>query len=189
MRAPIRIVTLVLALLTMQAPSASSYDPPPASSALLRGIDFTSATPLDEDYRREFQGCDGVLGAARKDRFRGFRLSGDYRCSTDPSRVKTLLMARSTGKASWRSISMDRGHRGAAQSGGVQMAGRSRRPICAAHRSSGNHMVAMIATIRRHKSIRTSIPSSSFRLRASDALPGVNRPRSAANSATRLAST
>lgn len=86
--------------MTASALAAQSYRPPPASATLLERMDFASAVPVDEAYRREFTACDGALpGAAGKDHFRGvdLRLPGvpearqHYLCSRDPSEVRALL--------------------------------------------------------------------------------------------------
>lgn len=70
---------------------------------MLKGVDFSKAKPLDEDYRKQFVACDGDAPVhAGKDKFRGFALSGNYRCSTDPSRVKALLQL-ADGAIYWES--------------------------------------------------------------------------------------
>jgi hypothetical protein len=63
----------------------TGYTPPPASADVLRGIDFASANPLDEAYRGEFDRCD------RENIFKGVRMTGFRRCSTDPNRARALL--------------------------------------------------------------------------------------------------
>jgi hypothetical protein len=61
------------------------YTPPPASTGVLRDVDFAAARPLDEDYRAQFDRCD------RENIFRGVRMTGFRRCNTDPNRVRALL--------------------------------------------------------------------------------------------------
>jgi hypothetical protein len=63
----------------------ADYVPPAASAALLGAVDFRNAVPIDEDYRAQFASCD------RNNVFRGFGLTGHYRCASDPSNVKALL--------------------------------------------------------------------------------------------------
>src|SRR5690242_13739854 len=68
---------LVFACLALGLPTrqAMAYDPPAPSLPLLRGVDLTTATPLDENYRLQFVACDeGVTGVGPKDHFRGHRL-------------------------------------------------------------------------------------------------------------------
>jgi hypothetical protein len=36
----------------------AAYTPPQASADVLRGVDFSTARPLDETYRAEFDRCD-----------------------------------------------------------------------------------------------------------------------------------
>lgn len=79
--------------------SAQTYDPPVLSKSLLGGAKLSSSRPLDEDYRLQFVGCDGMSTTAMKDHFRGHDLIRPntpqskqyYLCSRDPSRVKALL--------------------------------------------------------------------------------------------------
>lgn len=74
---------MMLAALYVAPPPA--YTPPPASASVLRDVDFAAARPLDENYRAEFDRCD------RENIFRGVRMTGFRRCSTDPNRVRALL--------------------------------------------------------------------------------------------------
>jgi hypothetical protein len=67
------------------ASAADSYVPPAASSGLLKGIDFSKATPVDEAYRAEFKRCDD------QNRFRHYTLPGWRKCSSDKNNVRTLL--------------------------------------------------------------------------------------------------
>lgn len=86
MRTLLTTTVMLLALYgaprTVQPPR---YAPPPASAGVLRDVDFASARPLDEDYRAQFDRCD------RENIFRGVRMTGFRRCSTDPNRVRALL--------------------------------------------------------------------------------------------------
>jgi hypothetical protein len=61
------------------------YTPPPASAAAVGDVDFAGASPLDEDYRAQFDLCD------RRNIFRGVTMVGFRRCSNDPNRVRALL--------------------------------------------------------------------------------------------------
>ena len=82
------IVGAVLLLAVNAAPPARqrpAYAPPPASAGVLRGVDFAAALPLDEDYRAQFDRCD------RENIFRGVRMVGFRRCTSDPNRVRALL--------------------------------------------------------------------------------------------------
>jgi hypothetical protein len=85
------VVTLLLSAL-YAAPRAArppaSYTPPAASAGAVRDVDFAAAAPLDEDYRAQFERCD------RENIFRGVRMTGFRRCSTDPNRVRALLKFR-----------------------------------------------------------------------------------------------
>jgi hypothetical protein len=73
-------------LLGYVAPSqVFAYEPPEGSRALLNGIDFASATPVDEDYRGEFRRCDDT------NVFRGQHLQGWRQCSGDKNNVEALL--------------------------------------------------------------------------------------------------
>lgn len=55
-----------------------------AAAPLLKNVDFANAKPKNEDYRNEFVRCDGdAPGKVGIGTFRGFPLSGNYRCSTD----------------------------------------------------------------------------------------------------------
>jgi hypothetical protein len=67
------------------APQLPVYTPPTASAGAVRDVDFSAARPLDEDYRAQFARCD------RENIFRGKRMRGRSRCSTDPNRVRALL--------------------------------------------------------------------------------------------------
>ncbi len=101
------LVTLGIAVLAFHAYAA---EPPASSADVLKAVEFSAATPLDESYRGEFVGCDGAAGASRKDKFLGFnlRLPGVaeskqyYLCSRDPSNVKALLRLKD-GAIYWRS--------------------------------------------------------------------------------------
>jgi len=64
---------------------AQTYEPPPASAALLENINFEDAVPVDEDYRAEFKRCD------EENVFRGNTLSGWRKCSGDKNNVEALL--------------------------------------------------------------------------------------------------
>jgi hypothetical protein len=84
---------------------AVDYTPPPASAALLSGIDFNAATTIDEAYKAEFANCD------ESNTFRGFTLTGHYRCksqnaqghdTSDRNNVKALLRL-SNGAIYWHS--------------------------------------------------------------------------------------
>jgi hypothetical protein len=87
---PFSVVAAVIWL--TGAAVAQTHVPPAASADLLRGVDFSKAKPVDEEYRKQFVACDGdAPGEVGKNKFRGFTLSGNYRCSTDPSRIKVLL--------------------------------------------------------------------------------------------------
>lgn len=82
------IVAAVLTLAVYGAPpprQPPAYAPPAASAAVLRDVDFAAARPLDEDYRAQFDRCD------RENIFRGVRMNGFRRCSTDPNRARALL--------------------------------------------------------------------------------------------------
>jgi hypothetical protein len=76
---------LLLAASGATAPQPPVYTPPPASAGAVRDVDFSLARPLDEDYRAQFERCD------RENIFRGARMKGFRRCSTDPNRVRALL--------------------------------------------------------------------------------------------------
>jgi hypothetical protein len=85
---------------------ALAYDPPASSKPLLKGVDFTAAGALDEEYRLQFVACDrGMAGVGPKDHFRGkkLRLAGKpekkqyYLCSRDPSNVEALLTLKDGG--------------------------------------------------------------------------------------------
>lgn len=67
------------------ASAADAYAPPTTSRDLLKDIDFSKATPLDENYRAEFKRCD------EHDEFRGHKLVGWRRCSGDKNNVRALL--------------------------------------------------------------------------------------------------
>jgi hypothetical protein len=96
--------------------AVDAHTPPARSAALLSGVDFAAAAPLNEDYRMQFVGCDGeALGSnapdgAGKDMFRGHSLRREgrpddqqyYLCSRDPSRVAALLRL-SDGAVYWES--------------------------------------------------------------------------------------
>jgi hypothetical protein len=84
---------------------AADYVPPAASAALLKGIDFKKAVPVDEAYRAEFANCD------KNNKFRGVDLTGDYRCKkmnaagkdiSDPNRAEALLRL-ANGAIYWHS--------------------------------------------------------------------------------------
>ncbi len=91
------------ALVCFSTAQAADYAPPEASKDLLKAIDFSAASPISADYHRQFIRCDGLATRGQgKDKFRGFALSGDYRCSTDPSRVKALLKL-GNGAVMWES--------------------------------------------------------------------------------------
>lgn len=77
------IVGAVLLLAAAAAPPA--YTPPPASADAVRDVDFSAASPLDEDYRAQFERCD------RENIFRGALMKGFRRCKNDPNRVRALL--------------------------------------------------------------------------------------------------
>lgn len=82
MKSLISTIVILVALLGAQP---TRYTPPPDSAGVLRGVDFASARPVDEDYRAEFDRCD------REDIFEGVPMTGLRRCSTDPNRARALL--------------------------------------------------------------------------------------------------
>lgn len=71
--------------------SAAPHEPPKASKDLLKDVDFAAAVPVDDDYRRQFSTCDET------DIFRGFRLGGYYRCTTDPNHLRGLFKLKDGG--------------------------------------------------------------------------------------------
>lgn len=85
MRSLIIGAVLLLATTAPATPQAPLYVPPPASAGGVRGVHFSAASPLDEDYRAQFARCD------RENIFRGVRMVGFRRCSNDPNRVRALL--------------------------------------------------------------------------------------------------
>lgn len=92
MRSKFTIAPAVFVALTWTVAAAEPYKPPASSAPLLKKVDFANAKPKDEDYHNEFVRCDGdAPGKAGIDTFRGFPLSGNYRCSTDKSKVAALL--------------------------------------------------------------------------------------------------
>jgi hypothetical protein len=64
---------------------AAPFEPPAASKALLQGIDFANAKPIDDDYLAEFRNCDET------NFFRGNPMAGWRKCSGDKNNVRTLL--------------------------------------------------------------------------------------------------
>jgi hypothetical protein len=78
-------LTLGLISLPIIALAQSSYQPPPQSSSLLSQIDFKKATPVDENYREQFDLCD------QKNVFNGQKMPDERKCSDDPNKVKALL--------------------------------------------------------------------------------------------------
>jgi hypothetical protein len=80
-------LTMVLALLyaTPNGAPPQIYTPPPASAAVLQGINFTNASPVDELYRAEFERCD------RENVFKGINVPKAHQCKDDPNKVKALL--------------------------------------------------------------------------------------------------
>ncbi len=94
----LRVVLSLGAVAALQGATAwaEGYRPPPASAGLLKSLDFARARPVDEDYRSQFVTCDS------SNIFRGVRLSGHRRCSTDPNRLKALLKL-SGGAIYWES--------------------------------------------------------------------------------------
>lgn len=80
-------VAMGLALLYSipNAAQVQRYQPPPASTVVLEGIDFANASALDEVYRAEFERCD------RENVFKGIKVPKDYRCRDDPNKIKALL--------------------------------------------------------------------------------------------------
>jgi hypothetical protein len=52
---------------------------------VLAGINFDSATPVDESYRAEFDRCD------RENKFKNQTMTGFRKCSQDKNRVNALL--------------------------------------------------------------------------------------------------
>src|SRR5262245_50960994 len=93
---------------TVAHPATSAA--PANAAALLSGIDFAAARPVDEDYRGQFVACDGEESNAGKDFFRGHSVTRPgvssneqyYLCSGDPSRVEALLKL-SDGAILWES--------------------------------------------------------------------------------------
>ena len=87
-----RAIALTISGLAFAASAgAQSYKIPAESAALLAGVDLAGATPF-EDYRQQFDRCDGTApGGVGKDRFRGHPLPATRRCSTDPNRVRALM--------------------------------------------------------------------------------------------------
>jgi hypothetical protein len=92
--------------LVMPGSQAMAYDPPASSRPLMNGVDFSAATPLNEDYRLQFGACDrGIAGVGQKDHFKGHNLrlpnrpesKQFYLCSRDPSNVKALLKLKDGG--------------------------------------------------------------------------------------------
>jgi hypothetical protein len=84
-----RLIAAAVASLIFCSPPllarAPQYTPPPASAGALSGIAFANASPVNEAYRTEFDRCD------REDIFKGRRMTGFRRCSTDKNRVRALL--------------------------------------------------------------------------------------------------
>lgn len=76
---------LVLIYTPARLAQLTPYTPPPSSASVLEGIKFTSASPLNEAYRAEFDRCD------RENIFKGRTMVGFRKCSNDPNRVKALL--------------------------------------------------------------------------------------------------
>lgn len=86
----VRAVTTLVAISLGGAAAGQAYRPPAASAALLGQVDWTAALPLNETYRGRFVACDGLAQGGRgSDTFRGHQTP--RRCTTDPSRVRTLL--------------------------------------------------------------------------------------------------
>lgn len=86
MKALIIIFACIGALFLSAAAIAQvDYVPPPASAGALTGIKFSSATPVDENYRREFDKCD------QQNTFKGKAMTGFRKCSGDPNRARALL--------------------------------------------------------------------------------------------------
>jgi hypothetical protein len=92
-------------------PVADAHAPPEKSAALMSGIDFAAATPLNEDYRMQFVACDGdAPDGVGKDMFRGHSMRREgrsenqqyYLCSRDPSHVAALLKL-ADGAVYWES--------------------------------------------------------------------------------------
>lgn len=76
---------LILCLGALAFALPPGYSPPPASVAVLTGIKFETATPVDESYRAEFDRCD------RENIFNGQRMKRFRKCSSDKNRVQALL--------------------------------------------------------------------------------------------------
>ena len=85
------IRTLVLALTCISSLKltplslADSYEPPASVRTLLKNVDFSKVTRIDEGYRAEFKNCDD------HNQFRGHTMVGWRRCSGDRNNVHTLL--------------------------------------------------------------------------------------------------
>jgi hypothetical protein len=103
-RAVINIVRSALgpalaSFLSLSNSLSQTYSPPQNSASLTANLRFADATPLDEDYRRQFVNCDGNGPSGLKDHFRGNSLvipgqppnKQYYLCSRDPSHLGALL--------------------------------------------------------------------------------------------------
>ena len=117
LRTLVGLATFMVTAACAQAPKpvqvaepAPVHVPPAASASLLSRVNFGAAAALDEDYRGQFEKCDGLAGQPEKDTFRGHSLwrantpsdKQYYLCSRDPSRVKALLKL-SDGAVYWES--------------------------------------------------------------------------------------
>src|SRR5215510_2294102 len=78
-------VALLLAYSAILMAQSSVYLPPPASARVLEGINFKSASPVNESYRAKFDRCD------RENIFKSVRMTGFRECTRDPNRVRALL--------------------------------------------------------------------------------------------------
>lgn len=72
-----KIIFVALSTLFCSLPAISqAYTPPSDSAAILAGIDFSKATPIDEKYKRTFLDCDNKPGS---------------HCRSDKNHLKALL--------------------------------------------------------------------------------------------------
>lgn len=78
-------MSLMLLYPASRIAQAPVYTPPTASVAVLAGIKFATATPVNEAYRGQFERCD------RENIFNGVLMRKFRKCSTDPNRARALL--------------------------------------------------------------------------------------------------
>ena len=97
------IFSLVVILVVLQGKALAQfvYNPPLQSTTVLKEIQFNTAVPVDEAYRKQFELCD------KENTFNGESMKGFRKCSGDPNNVKALLkflMTRSSLSPSYHLI-------------------------------------------------------------------------------------